>query len=298
MEKESGFFKNQLFAGQAAVFMCAVLWSSSGLFIKLVDWHPALITGSRSVLSVFTLLFLRRFIEPVRKPGNTLALLASGFWYGITMILFVFANKLTTSANVILLQYTSPIWAALLGWFMLKEKPHWEHYAALLFIGPGMFLILSGGLASGGMKGDIIAIISGLTFGINSVVLRKHKDTNSLDIMIGSHLVCVLFSIPFFFLYPPQLSVGSILSIVYMGIFQLGLACGLFVYGLKRITAVQSMLIVAIEPVLNPLWVLLILGERPTNLAIAGGCFILAAVICSSLITNKRAAKLAASCQQ
>ena len=291
MEKSTGFFKNQQLAGQAAVLMCAVLWSTSGLFIKLVDWQPALIVGGRSLFSIVTLLFLRRFINPSKKSANTLSLLASGFWYGLTMILFVFANKLTTSANAILLQYSSPIWAAILGWFILREKPHWEHWAALLFIGPGMYLIFSGGLSGGGMLGDCIAMISGITFAANSVVLRKHKDSNSLDIMIGAHIVCVLFSIPFFFLYPPQLSAGSILSVVYMGIVQVGIACALFVYGLKRVTAVQSMLIVAIEPVLNPLWVLVVLGEKPTFFAIIGGGIILAAVICSSMITNKRIAR-------
>ena len=286
--------KEHQFAGQMAVLLCAVLWSTSGLFIKLIDWHPAIIAGGRSILSILVLFPLRRFLNTNQGSVKLLTAFTSGIWYAGTMILFVFANKLTTSANAILLQFSAPIWAALLGWLILKEKPHWENWVALLLIGPGMLMILAGGLEGGKALGNALALLSGVTFAMNPIVLRKHKDSNPLDILIAAHAIAVFFSIPFLFFSPPQLSLVSVLSVVYMGVIQVGLASALFVYGIKRITAVQSTLTASVEPVLNPVWVLLVLGEVPTPQIIAGGCIILSAVLLSGLVGNSRSAKMRA----
>jgi len=272
-------------SGQSAIFLCAVLWSTSGLFIKLVDWHPAVIVGSRSFLALIFLAFLRFRQE---KPKKILSLLLSGSWYAATMILFVIANKLTLAANAILLQYTAPVWTCLLGWLYLKEKPYWEHWAALVLICFGMFLVFGNALSQGSVLGDFLALLSGITFAANSIVLRKHREGNPLDVMICAHILCVLYSIPFFFIYPVQLNAYNIMSILFMGFFQIGAATALFVYGIKRVRAVQAMLTAAIEPVLNPIWVLLITGEKPDLSVIAGGVIIIAAVVLSSSFNKKR----------
>jgi drug/metabolite transporter (DMT)-like permease len=200
------------------------------------------------------------------------------------MILFVIANKLTASANAILLQYTAPAWAAIFGWLVLREKPHWEHWCALGLGFGGMFLVFSGGLAEGSLLGDTIALVSGMTFGLNSVVLRLKKDGNPADILIFSHIICVLFSLPFFFLYPPTMNAGNIMSILFMGFFQIGAASALFAYGIKRVSAVQAMLTATIEPVLNPVWVLVVTGEKPSLSVLAGGSLIVAAVIFTAVM--------------
>ena len=216
--------------------------------------------------------------------------LVSGFWYAATMVLFIIANKLTFSANVIMLQYTAPIWACLIGWFYLKEKPHWEHWAALCFIFFGMFLVFGSGLAGGSLLGDSLALISGITFAVSSIVIRKHKEGNPLDIMICAHILTIIYSIPFFFIFPPVFNAPNIFSILFMGFIQIGAASALFVYGMKRVRAIQAMLICAIEPVLNPVWVMLVIGEIPAVGVIAGGALIVAAVIFSSLISKQREA--------
>jgi drug/metabolite transporter (DMT)-like permease len=276
-------------AGQGAVLLCAVLWSTSGLFIKLVDWHPALIAGGRSFLAVGVLLLLRLLSREPKVPWRNIPLLfASGLCYAVTMILFVVANKLTASANAILLQYTAPIWACLLGWFLLREKPHWAHWTALGLVSAGMFLVFRSGLAAGSLLGDSLALFSGLTFGANSVVMRAQKDGSPADIMICAHIITAVFAVPFFTLYPPALSAGNMVSILFMGIFQIGAASALFAYGIRRISAVQAMLTAAIEPVLNPLWVLAVTGERPGLSVIAGGGVIIGAVVFSALAGRRR----------
>ena len=279
-------------SGQSAILLCAVLWSTSGLFIKLITWHPFVISGVRSFLAVLFLLAVRMRQE---NQKNIFKHFTSGIWYAATMILFVFANKLTFAANAILLQYTAPVWACFLGWLLLKEKPHWEHWIALTLVGLGMFLVFGNGLSgnsaesgAGSFFGNLLALISGFTFAASSVVLRKHKEENPLDIMINAHIICFAVSLPFFFIYPPQLNAPNILSVLFMGIFQIGTASALFAYGLKRVRVVQAMLTAAIEPVLNPIWVLLVLGEIPSFLVIAGGVIIIAAVIFSSLFSRKR----------
>ena len=288
MTAQNPIHKEHRWAGQGAILLCAVLWSTSGLFIKLVNWHPVLIAGSRSLLAASFLLALRR-CSPVRNSvrGTLPVIVCSGLCYAATMILFVTANKLTASANAILLQYTAPVWAALLGWFFLREKPRWEQWAALALVSLGMFLVFRSGLAAGSLAGDLIALVSGLTFGANSVLMRMQKDGSPADIMISAHITTLLFSIPFFFLHPPAINTGNVISILFMGIFQIGAASALFAFGIRRVPAVQAMLTATVEPVLNPIWVLLVTGERPALSVMAGGGVIIGAVVFSSLMGKK-----------
>ncbi|MDR0316282.1 MAG: DMT family transporter [Treponema sp.] len=293
MLRQDIIYKEHRMIGQGAIFLCAVLWSTSGLFIKLVDWNPVVIAGSRSLLAAVFLLVLRCFsvrrnsAKPVtlkEMPG----LAVCGLCYAATMILFVIANKLTASANAILIQYAAPVWAALLAWFFLREKPRWENWGALVLVSLGMFMVFSGGLAAGSLLGDICALISGIAFGANSVVMRAQKDGNPADIMIAAHIITVLFSIPFFFLHPPVMNAANVLSIAFMGIFQIGAASALFAFGIRRVPAAQAMLTATVEPVLNPVWVLLVTGERPSPSVLAGGGIILAAVLLSSILSTLR----------
>jgi drug/metabolite transporter (DMT)-like permease len=256
------------------------------------------IAGSRSFFAALFLLALRLFFPLRKNKTNSKAVIlkalikdapalgACGLGYAATMILFVIANKLTASANAIMLQYTAPVWAALLGWIFLRERPRPEHWGAMVFVGLGMFFVFRGGLAAGSFLGDILALASGVLFAANPVILRAREDKNPADIMLFSHITCALVSVPFFFLYPPTPGAKYFLSVIYMGIFQLGMASALFAYGIRRIPAVQAMLTATIEPVLNPVWVLLALGEKPALSVIVGGGIIIIAVVFSSIFSN------------
>jgi drug/metabolite transporter (DMT)-like permease len=291
--------KDRRLVGQGAILLCAILWSTSGLFIRLIDCHPMVIAGSRSFFAALFLLALRLFFSR-RNIANSKAVILKtllkeapvlagcGIGYAATMILFVIANKLTASANAIMLQYTAPVWAALLGWFFLREQPRFEHWAAMVLVGLGMFLVFRGGFAAGSFLGDILALVSGITFAANSVILRAREDNNPADIMLFSHIICAVISVPFFFLYPPAPGAKYFLSVIFMGVFQLGMASALFAYGIRRIPAVQAMLTATIEPVLNPVWVLLALGEKPALSVIVGGGIIIGAVVFSSTLSALR----------
>jgi drug/metabolite transporter (DMT)-like permease len=294
--------------GQGAILLCAFLWSTSGLFIKLVDWNPVTIAGSRSFLAALFLFALRL---PQRRRGcpagraagrppfespqsrrlsgrDIFFTFAGGIAYASTMIVFVIANKRTTSANAILLQYTAPVWAALLGWVIAGERPRWEQWAALALVFFGMFLFFKDDLGGGSFFGDVLAIVSGIAFGAHSVFLRMIKRGKAADAMLLSHILCALFSVPFFFLYPPVLSPGTAGAIFFMGIVQIGAASALFAYGIRRVTALQAMLTAMIEPALNPVWVFAVTGEKPAVSALTGGGVIIAALILSAVISARR----------
>ncbi|MDR0447060.1 MAG: DMT family transporter [Treponema sp.] len=273
--------------GQGAVFLCAVLWSTSGLFIKLVDMHPVVIAGLRSFIAALFMLGIR-FLMPSRRhmPFKLRHLWGGGIAYSATMLTFCVANKLTTSANVILLQYSAPIWAALLGWLLAKEKPRMANWISLMMVIGGLCLFFKDGLSSGSFAGNICALFSGICFGANSVFLRIQKEGDPADAMFLAHILTAAASVPFLFSHPPLFTAANTAPIIFMGIIQLGTASLLFAYGIRRITAVNAMLTAAIEPILNPVWVLLVTGEKPTLTAVFGGAVIIAAVLVSTNINN------------
>jgi drug/metabolite transporter (DMT)-like permease len=277
--------------GRGAVVLCAVLWSTSGLFIKLLDWHPVVIAGARSLVAAVFIVAVKGMFPARGKHWRDVFnfnMLFAGVCYAATMLLFVIANKLTTSANVILIQYSAPVWACLLAWLLLGEKPFWEHWTALALVFGGMLLFFREGLTAGSILGDGLALVSGIFFGANSVFMRAQKEGNPADSMLVAHILTALFSVPFFFIFPPLVKPSGAAVVLFMGIIQIGCASLLFSYGIKRISAVQAMLTASIEPVLNPVWVLLVTGEKPSVSAIAGGAIILFAIVFSSIIGKNR----------
>ena len=266
-----------------AVAACALLWSTGGLFVKLISWNPFAIAGVRSLIGgLVILLFLRR-------PRFTwsFAQIAGAVSYAACMILFVTANKLTTAANAILLQYTAPLYAAVLGWIFLKEKAHALDWVTMAVVIGGMVLFFMDSLTLGGMQGNLLAILSGVFFAGAMVSFRAQKNGSSLESILLSHCITLVVSIPFLWQGAPTLAGWGALA--FLGIFQIGLSSLLLTYGVKHVTAVQSLLTAVLEPLFNPIWVFLVLGERPGPRAMVGGAIILVAVTARSLVSLRSA---------
>ena len=271
--------------GILALAATAFCWSLAGLFIKLVDWHPFAIALGRSTVAAVFLLFV------ARKPRFTFSLAQWGAALGNagTMMLFVYANKNTTSANSILLQYGAPIYTGILGAWLLKERPRLEHWLGFIAVACGMALFFVGDIGGGSFRGDMAAILSGITFALYFVFMRMQKDGSPLESNILAHLVTATISLGVCLFLPlPTISVKAIAAIAVLGIFQIGIAAVFFSWGIKRVSAVEGILIVGLEPVFNPLWVFLVIGERPAVNALAGGAVILLAVIAVSLVSASR----------
>jgi len=271
--------------GAAALAATAFLWSLAGLFIKLVDWNPFAIACGRSVVAaVFLLAWIRkpRFTFSGAQVGAALANAA-------TMLMFIYANKTTTSANAILLQYGAPVYTGLLGAVMLREKPRLEHWLGFAGVAAGMAVFFAGNLGGGSLVGDIVAIASGVSFAFYFVFMRMQKDGSPLESNLLSHLLTAAVAfVACLFMPAPRLDARSLAVIAALGVFQIGCAAILFSWGIKRVPAIEAILIAGLEPVFNPLWVFLAMGEKPSPAALVGGGVIMAAVLASSTASALR----------
>jgi drug/metabolite transporter (DMT)-like permease len=274
-------------SGILAMAATAFLWSSAGLFIKVIDWHPFAIAGMRSLVSSLVVLAWLKRPHIHWSPAQVGAALAQT----ATMLLFVAANKTTTAANAILLQYVGPVFTAIIGAWLLKERARWEHWAAFVFVAAGMALLFMDKIGGGRLLGNVLALCSGLTFSFCYVFLRLQKDASPLESMLLAHWFTAAIGLAVSLFLPlPHVTWQAAGAIATLGLFQVGVAAILFAAAIKRITAVSANLIAVIEPVFNPLWVFLALGERPGISAISGGALIIAAVTGASLVNARRTA--------
>lgn len=261
----------------------AALWSLGGLFIKMVEWNPVAIAGMRSAIAALLMLTV------VRKSRITWSFYQIGgaVAYAGTVILFVSANKMTTAANAILLQYTAPVYVALLGAWLLKERTRIVDWVAIAFVLGGMVLFFVDHLSPGGMVGNIVAILSGVSFAFLVIFLRLQKDGAPLESMFLGNVLTALIGLPFMFQSMPNAKSWAGLAI--LGIFQLGLSYILYARAIKHVTALEAILVPVIEPILNPVWVFLFMGEVPGKWALAGGLVVLLAVTARCVVDALRA---------
>lgn len=279
MEKQSQARPKAL----SALFATATLWSFSGVLIKLISWNPMAIAGVRSLFAaVFLIILVRRpkFKWSFPQIGGAIS-------YAVAVILFVYANKMTTSANAILLQYTAPVFVAIFGAWFLKERTRRSDWVMISVILCGMVLFFLDKLSPGNILGNIMAIISGVAFAGISLFMRAQKDSSPMESVILGNILTVIVCLPFYF--QSTLSVTNVFVLIVAGFFQLGLPYYLYSYAIKRVSALECILVTSIEPIMNPIWVLLFTGEVPGGWAIVGGLIILATVTVRSI---KRASSM------
>ena len=250
----------------------AILWSLGGLLIKWVSWNPIAIAGTRSAIAALFMLALLRRPHFTWSPAQVGAMIA----YAAAVILFVVANKLTTAANAILLQYTSPIYAALLGAWLLGERATWLDWGTIAVTMGGIALFFLDDLSASGLWGNVCAIASGVTYACLVVLLRKQKEGSPLESVLLGNALAALIGFPFTLGTSPNPSGWAVLLI--LGVVQLGLPYTLYSLAIKHVTALEAILIPAIEPILNPLWVFLVMGEAPGPWALLGGFIVLVSV--------------------
>ena len=254
----------------------ALLWSTSGVFVKALSWGPVSILAGRGLFtSIVLLLYLRR----LPKQWSRWMLLAAGGSVA-TQFLFVTSTKLTTAANSIFLQYTAPIYVVLLGYWLLREKPSRSDWVSMGLIFIGLLLFFGDQLSTQGFYGNILAVISGVTSAIMVVAFRAQKDAHPEDSILVASLFMAVAGIPS--ILKESWTVTNWSIIAYLGIFQIGLAFILFTKSIKHIPALEANLIGTLEPVFNPVWVYLFLGEAMGRSALLGGVVVLAGVIVSA----------------
>jgi drug/metabolite transporter (DMT)-like permease len=253
----------------------ALCWSLGGVLIKTVAavWPALAVASGRGLIAALFLALAHRGLRLRLSPAQWIGAAA----YAATTLTFCVATTLTSAANAILLQYTAPVWVALLGAWLLGERAtraDWLTIAAAL---GGMALFFKDGLAVGHAAGDALSVFSGLCFATMTVALRKEKTGSPVDTLIAGNLLAFLIGLPWIVAAPPLPAAGWI-ALLTLGIVQLGFSYLLYARAIRHVTALEAVLIPVIEPILNPVWVMLFLGERSTAWALAGGAVVLGAV--------------------
>jgi len=267
----------------AALVGAALLWSIGGVLIKWVDWHPMAIMGTRSAFAAILMIACG---GRVRLRGSRSRVLGAVF-YAITVMLYVPACKMTTAANAILLQYTAPVWIALFGAWFLQERPGWVDWAMIVVTLGGMALFFKDGISGRSGLGDVLALISGVTIAWMMLFLRKQKSASPLDSVLLGNILATLGGLPFLFSGPVPDARGW-LGLALLGFVQLGLSYTLYALAIKHVTALEAIIVLTLEPVLNPIWVLLLIGERPTGWALLGGILVLVAVTARGVLIARQ----------
>lgn len=256
----------------ALLVLTAVCWSFGGILIKGVQWHPMAISGMRSAIAALTVLAVFRGVRPTwsrREIGGAVA-------YAGTVTFFVVATKLTTAANAILLQYTAPVHVALFGPWFLGEPSRRRDVASIAVILAGMALFFTDRLTAAGFWGNMAALASGACFGWLTLFLRSQKGGSGIGSVLLGNLLAAAVGLPFMFGSMPD--ARSWAGLLLLGTVQMGIPYVLFSIAVRHVPAVTAILVPMIEPVLNPVWVLLLLGETPGPMAVAGGIVILGTV--------------------
>jgi len=257
-----------------AMLFSILFGSSAGLFIKLSSWDAMALNGARSLVAAITVwIFLRR-------PNFTWsrAQIGGAVFYALMLITFIQANRWTTAANAAFLQYTSPLWVALFSIWLLRERPQRSDWLTMFTIAVGMLLFFGGKLSPEGLRGNLIAVVSGMCVALFLIALRQQKDGSPTETVLLGNLIAAAVGLPFIMFGDQPVNIREISIILFLGVFQLGLTFILVTLAIKQLSAMESILIESLAPVLNPVWVFLFINEIPTPSAIAGAAIIVSAV--------------------
>ena len=212
--------------------------------------------------------------------------LIGGVCYAATVTLFVSATKLTTSGNAILLQYTAPLYVALLSGWLLDERTRWFDWAAIAAVLCGMSLFFIDRLSADGLTGNILAVLSGIAFASLIIAMRWQKDASPAGSAILGNLLTVLICLPWMVQSPP--GGADWIGLALLGVLQLGISYACYVVAIKNVTAMEGILIPVLEPILNPLWTLLFMGERLGPWALSGGVVVILSIVFRAVMDSRK----------
>ena len=259
--------------GNFYIFLTALLWSTGGILIKYVPGNPIAINGARSIIAF---LFFWAYRRNIKLHLNKIIVTAA-FCLTLTNTLFVAANKLTTAANAIVLQYMAPIFVLLWDSLYRKKAPSKKQTGIVIMAFGGMILFFMDQLDGGKLLGNILAVAAGLCFS-GVFFLNSLPESNSEESSMLAFFLSFLISIPFLG-DVKNMNMTGLAALAALGVFQVGLAYVLFSKGAKLTSPVSASLIGLLEAILSPLWVLLFYGEKMGRFALLGAVVILFAVI-------------------
>ncbi len=277
---------------QAAIGLlvaAAALWSLGGVLIKLAQWHPLGIASVRSGVAALTIALIvrvqyRRF--PRILPQST-AGWGAAVGYAGTVILFVLATKLTAAANAIVLQYTAPLYVALGGSVFLGERVRRTEWVLLGLMLGGTALFFAGELTLSGMLGNLAGIASGIAMAAMTLCIRVARDGSALEALVTGNLLAAATGL-WLWSDLPHLDGRTLAALGLLGVVQLGIPYVLFARALRSVRAIEAVMLTMLEPIANPLWVMLALGEHPSGWALAGGLLVVGSTVARAVLSYSR----------
>jgi len=259
----------------------AILWSLGGVLIKSIDWTPLAIAGSRSLIAIVVI----GMVMPGVCRRISWRILPGALAYAGTVVLFVIATKLTSAANAIFLQYTAPIYIAIISPWVLHERTKPLDWLLILVALCGVALFFVDQLSFEGFSGVIAALASGVSFAWLTVFMRRHRNESPESILLLGNILTLLFASPWMFPFANLERNG--IWILLLGVLQLAIPYLLYSQAIKHIRALDAAIISIIEPILNPIWVILVKGEHASRWSIIGGAIVLTTSLFRSFLASR-----------
>jgi len=262
------------------IIVAALLFSTGGAAIKATTLSGIEVGGLRSAIAAVALVL---FI-PAARRGYTWRAAAVGLAFAGSLVLFVTANKLTTSAASIFLQSTAPLYVLLAGPWLLRERASRSDLLLMLPVAAGLLLVFAGTGVAGRtapdpFRGNVLALLSGVTWAFAIMGLRwmsEHPKSSPLAAAVLGNVFAAVICLPFL-RSPALIAAPDWAALVYLGVFQVALAYVFLTRGVGQLPALDASLLLLVEPGLNPVWAWIAHGERPSALALGGGALILGA---------------------
>ena len=260
----------------------ALMWSLGGVFIKLVDLNPMGIAGIRSLGAAVVLLI---YIKKPRLYWNRY-FLTGVLAYTAMVVLYVLSIRLTTAANAIFLEFTAPIYVVAFSYFLLNEKIDRFDILTMVIIFLGMGLFFMDELTFYGFWGNIMALIAGVCLALVTVMIRKEKES-AFEIVFYGNVLTAIICFTFIIEGLSKSTQLDWLIIFGLGIFQLGIPYILYTTALKYVSALDAILVGMLEPILNPIWVYIFIGEAMGEWAFIGGALVIIGTLGRVIIKQK-----------
>ena len=256
----------------------AIMWSIGGLFIKLISWSPFLISGIRSGIAG-SIMVIYMAATRTRFKLNMYSFMA-GVGLSVSATLFITANKLTTAANAIVLQYTAPVFILILSALLFRQKLQKQEILVVCITMAGMVLFFFDQLSPGNLLGNVLGILSGIFLALMFVMVGRGGDDDSTRMsgILIAHVLAFAIGLAIGIPQTTQIAGIEVLYVVILGVFQLGVPYVFYGIASKNCPPLACSLIGMLEPLLNPVWVAIFIGEMPGPFAFAGAVVIITTV--------------------
>lgn len=268
------------------MLLCATLWSIAGILFKLIPWNGFAVAGMRSLIAGITIYVCMRLMG-LRYIFNRKTLIA-GFFSGCTYLCFTVANKLTTSANAIVLQFTSPIFIIIYSALFFGRVPRKQDVAVVLATLFGISLFFFDQLKPGYLLGNFVAIAAGMFMAGMYVSVGEIEEEERFSGILNGQALTFLVGFPVFLATKPPITATAVTALVILGVFQLGLSYVLYVKASKYCPPLACCLLGAVEPLLNPVWVFLFNGEKPGVFALLGAVVVITSITVWSIYGQEK----------